>query len=137
MKRVPLSMTIVRWILGIVFIGYGVLKLAQLQFPHDEFTFNSETGHPITLFWYFFGYSHVYGTFIGLGETVAGLLLLIPRWATVGAIALLPISVNITVLDFSFDFPAVKYFVLVLTLLNIWLLYMERDKLMLLVDRKS
>jgi hypothetical protein len=103
-------------ILGVVFVLYGLIKLlgSQFIFSHD-WVIDGRTTDGTTLVWCFFGYSPVYGRLVGLAELVPGLLLLVPRTRLLGALVLLPVSANITVMDFCFDFPAVKYFALLLT----------------------
>ncbi|MFY0804802.1 hypothetical protein [Peribacillus frigoritolerans] len=80
------------------------------------------------LAWHFFGYSHTYNLFIAFGELTAALLLLIPKTATLGNIIYLPITVNITILDYCFDIPALGISS-VLTLMSISLLLFEHKKL--------
>jgi hypothetical protein len=108
---------LIRLGVGGTFILYGLVKLlgGQFFFSHDWVISGRTTDGP-TLVWCFYGYSPVYGRLIGLAELVPGALLLLPRLRTVGALLLLPVSAHITVLDFCFDFPAVKYFSLLLTL---------------------
>lgn len=98
--------------LGIVYVFYGLVKLAGGQFHYGEWVIDSRTTDGPSLVWAFYGWSPLYGRFIGLTELAVGLLLLWPRTRTLGALALLPIVVNITVLDFCFGFPSVKYFAL-------------------------
>jgi uncharacterized membrane protein YphA (DoxX/SURF4 family) len=106
-----------RLFVGIVFIAYGLVKLLGGQFYHGDFVIDSRTTEGTWLVWCFFGYSPVYARFIGMCELVPGLLVLFPRTSTLGALALLAVSLNITVMDFCFDFPGVKYTALFLTVL--------------------
>lgn len=113
--RLPLLLC--RLFVGIVFIAYGLVKLLGGQFHHGDFVIDSRTTEGTWLVWCFFGYSPVYARFIGMCELVPGLLVLFPRTTTLGALALLAVSLNITVMDFCFDFPGVKYTALILTVL--------------------
>jgi hypothetical protein len=117
-------------ILGVVFVLYGVIKLlgSQFIFSHD-WVIDGRTTDGTTLVWCFFGYSPVYGRLIGLAELIPGLLLLVPRARLLGALVLLPVSANITVMDFCFGFPAVKYFALLLTLGCLLLVIGEQARL--------
>ncbi len=96
-----------RWFLGLVFIAYGVQKLlgGQFIFDHRGVTLNLDTVAAPTLVWFFFGYSQLYGSFIGLGECVAGALVLWRRTETIGALCYFPIALNVAVLDVCFGFP--------------------------------
>ena len=116
--------------LGIVFIFYGTVKLlgGQFIFSHDWTIDGSTTDGP-TLVWRFFGYSSLYGRLIGLAEVTPGLLLLAPRTRFLGAVLLLPVAANITVMDFCYSFPPVKYFALALTTGCLTLVLSERTKL--------
>ncbi len=112
-----LVLLLCRLIVGMAFVAYGLVKILGGQFYHGDFVIDSKTTDGTWLVWCFFGYSPVYARFIGACELVPGLLVLIPRTTTLGALALLAVSFNITVMDFCFDFPSVKYIALFLTVL--------------------
>jgi hypothetical protein len=126
------SLLVIRLFLGITFAFYGLIKILGGQFNYKHFIFDSANLDGTMFVWSFYGYSAVYGRLIGLAELIAGLLLVIPRTRTLGALLVLPIAANITVMDFCFGFPAVKYFALLLTLLDLVLLVAERQKLQVL-----
>jgi uncharacterized membrane protein YphA (DoxX/SURF4 family) len=126
-------LTAIRVFLAIVFISYGVVKLFGGQFYYGDWTIDKKTVGGPFLVWAFYGYSPVYARFIALAELVPGIMLLIPRLATVGAAALFAVSLNVTVMDFAFDFPDVKYAALVYTALLGVLLWADRERLRLLV----
>jgi hypothetical protein len=123
-----------RLLVGGTFICYGIVKLLGGQFHYGDFVIDSRTTDGTWLVWCFFGYSPIYGRFIGLCELIPGLLLLVPRTRTLGALALLPVGLNITVMDFCFDFPSVKYFSLLLTLLCALLVAADYRKLLVLLE---
>src|SRR5438874_698566 len=112
-----IALLVCRLVVGGAFITYGLVKILGGQFYYGDFVIDSKTTDPTTLVWCFFGYSPVYGRFLGFCELAPGLLLLFSRTKTLGAVALLPVTLNITVMDFCFGFPAVKYTSLLLTLL--------------------
>ncbi|MDM5154937.1 hypothetical protein QUF88_14245 [Bacillus sp. DX1.1] len=129
--RIKLKKSVItsfRWFLAIMFIIYGIAKIYPGQFSTGDFIFDSTKDSPMKLAWYFFGYSNFYNLFIAFGELTAALLLLIPRTATVGNIIYLPITVNITVLNYCFDIPALPISIM-LTSLSILLLLLEYSKL--------
>jgi hypothetical protein len=119
-----------RWFVAVVYIGYGGTKLLGGQFWHGPFTIDSESVDGPFLVWAFFGWSPAYSVFIGLGELVPGVLLLFNRTALLGALMLFPVALNITVLTFAFDFPAVKFVSLGYTALLAVLLGWDRDRLL-------
>jgi hypothetical protein len=124
---------LIRIFLGITFLFYGLVKVAGGQFKYDGFVLDSQTTDGPSLVWCFYGYSPLYGRLIGLAEIIPALLLFLPRTRTLGALLLLPIAANITVMDFCFHFPDVKYFALLLTALDLCLLMADRRKLALLL----
>jgi hypothetical protein len=117
MRATRTALYLIRLLLGITFVVYGIIKVPGGQFIYDDFVIDSRTTDGPTLVWSFFGYSPVYGRLIGLAELVPGVLLLFRRTQALGAVILLPVTANISVMDFCFDFPPVKYFSLLLTLL--------------------
>jgi len=84
-----------------------------------------------TLVGYYFDALHqsgFYYQFIGYGQLIAGLLLLLPWTATIGAFAYFPIILNIFVLTVSVDFAGTKYITALMLLANIYLLCWDYDR---------
>jgi uncharacterized membrane protein YphA (DoxX/SURF4 family) len=132
MKRLPYLVLLIRLLLGFVFVVYGVVKLFGGQYYYGDFVIDSKTVDGTFMVWAFFGWSKVYALFTGFGELLAGVLLLIPRTRTAGAVALFPVTLNITVMTFAFGFPGVKYASLIYTLLCGFLLLYDLPKLKLI-----
>jgi uncharacterized membrane protein YphA (DoxX/SURF4 family) len=124
----------IRVFLAMVFISYGTVKLFGGQFVYDEWTLSRRTVDGPSLVWAFYGYSPVYARFVALCELVPAILLLVPRTAFLGAAALFPVVLNITVMDFTYGFPEVKYMALLYTVLTAVLLWAEREKLLIFVQ---
>lgn len=124
----------IRILLGIIYITYGVVKLMGGQYYHGDFVIDSKTIGPSATFfvWAFFGYSTLYAAFTGMCELGAGVLLLIPRTATLGAAAVFAVALNITVMTFGFGFPGVKYLSLTYTVLAAVLLAWDYRRLKLI-----
>ena len=123
----------VRLFLAAVFLLYGLVKMTGGQFVYDwtqqTFTRNGPNGHLII--WYFFGYSRVYGTFIGLCEIVPALMLLWPRTALLGTAILFGVAVNVAVMDFAFNVPpGATWSVVFYAALCAGLLWHERARLL-------
>jgi uncharacterized membrane protein YphA (DoxX/SURF4 family) len=93
-------------LLGLAFLLYAWAKFSGNQFAHFELHDRVDEVHPVTLVWYFFGYSRPYAMFIACGELVAAVLVLIPRTARLGYPMYFAIAANITVIDWSFGLPA-------------------------------
>ena len=56
------------------------------------------------LTWYYFSYSTTYGTIIGLVQLAGGVLLTVRRTALLAALLLVPVFVNILLIDIFFGF---------------------------------
>jgi uncharacterized membrane protein YphA (DoxX/SURF4 family) len=128
------ALRVVRIFLGVVFIAYGTVKLFGGQFVYDEWTITRSTANGPSLVWAFYGFSPVYARFVSLCELIPGIMLLIPRMSFLGAAALFPVALNITVMDFAYDFPGVKYMALLYTLLLALLVWVEREKVFLFLQ---
>lgn len=124
---------VVRIFLAIVFILYGVVKLLGGQFYYGDWTMSKSTASGTFLVWAFYGYSPFYGHIIGLFELGPAVMLLFRRTATAGAAALFAVSLNITIMDFGFNFPSVKYVCAFYTALCVVLLALDYKKLLLFV----
>jgi uncharacterized membrane protein YphA (DoxX/SURF4 family) len=140
LKRAPWArtLTVIRVFLGITFATYGLVKVLGGQYNYGDWVIDKATVDGTSLVWAFYGYSPFYGRFTGLFELVPAIMLLIPRTATIGAAALFAVALNVTAMDFGFDYPAVKYFALTYTILLGVLLWFDREKLaLLLLDREQ
>jgi uncharacterized membrane protein YphA (DoxX/SURF4 family) len=136
-RKITILVMVIRWVLAVSFIFYGVVKLLGGQFYHGDFVIDSRTTHGPELVWAFFGYSPIYGRLLGLAELIPGVMLLIPRAQFLGALLLFPVTLNITLMDFCFQFPSVKYLSLFFTVLCSCLLILDRDKFKLLTSESA
>lgn len=128
--------TTFRWFLAANFLIYGVVKLVIGQFGVPSNEIAAANGEGFVMAWTFFGYSRVYEIFIGLGEVVAAILILIPRTATVGAICYFPITINVMMVNYCFDI-GVQDLSTVMTGMCAVLLWIDRHKLMDLLRPSS
>jgi len=93
-----------RWVAVVFCLLYGFAKLNGSQFT----VLDSELSKPLGqvsgfwLTWYYFGYSPVYGTLIALLQVGGGVLLAFRRTALAAALMLVPVFVNIILIDFCF-----------------------------------
>ncbi|MGQ0767224.1 MAG: hypothetical protein ACT4OZ_16370 [Gemmatimonadota bacterium] len=132
--RVSTSVTVTRVFLGLIFMTYGIVKVLGGQYYYGPWVMDKATVDGPSLVWAFFGYSQVYGRATGLFELGPAILILIPRTATIGAAALFAVSLNITIMDFAYGYPSVKYLALFYTVLLAWLLWVDRHKILLLLE---
>ena len=104
-RRAP---TTARWVAAVICIVYGFAKVNGSQFTilDSELTrpLGSVSGFWLT--WYYFGYSPFYATVLALAEIIGGVLLIVPRTSLAAALGLLPIAVNIVLIDIFYGVDA-------------------------------
>jgi uncharacterized membrane protein YphA (DoxX/SURF4 family) len=108
--------------LALGFIISGIVKIKG-----ERFTALS-ANHPLGHYFDALHQTGYYYTFIGLGQVLAALLLLIPRTALLGAIIYFPIILNICVLAYSVRFEGTRITTLML-LANLYLLCWDYKRL--------
>jgi uncharacterized membrane protein YphA (DoxX/SURF4 family) len=132
------TILVIRLLLALVFIFYGVLKLLWLQLATGDLSdVRFGDASPLLVTWHFFSLSPLYHHAIGIAQIVTGLLLIVPRTAAVGALCFLVIILNIVLINFGYDIATdVKILSCVLLALDGVLLvrYRRRYRLLLLSD---
>ncbi|WP_026464996.1 hypothetical protein [Adhaeribacter aquaticus] len=127
--KIKLTLELVgRYILGLIMIAYGLIKIIDIQFRLAPLVYDIPLGSldGVTLTWAFFGYKTWFTILLGLIEFVSGTLLLFTRTKLIGKILTLPILIGIALVNNAFDFlPYMKVFTGCLLLLNILLLGMH------------
>lgn len=126
-----------RVVLAVVFLFYGSVKLLGGQYFYGDWVMDKKSVDGTSLVWAFYGYSPVYGRITGLFELLPALLLFSKRTATLGALGLFAVSLNITLMDFSYDYPMVKYMALSYTLIAVFLIHYDRETLLTAFWRKD
>lgn len=121
---------------------YGIGKIIGGQFhragnlPEEIATTPIAEVGSFDLAWTFFGYSEGYIWFIGLSQILGGGLLLFNRTKIIGVLILIPILLNIIVVDFFFDISrgamlsAIIYF-----LMCCYILYYNKKQLIEAVQK--
>lgn len=111
-----------RYLLAAIIIFYGLDKLMVNQLNMSYYWYGDELGKlsGFQLTWSFFGYSKFYNSTIALAQVFGGLLLIFRRTTLLGALFLLPILVNITLIDYNYDIPA-KDIITVLLFMDVFL----------------
>ena len=108
--------------LALGFIPSGILKVSG-----DRFT-ALPSNHPLGHYFDALHLTGYYYTFLGVGQLVTALLLLIPRTALLGAMLYFPIILNICVLTYAVRFEGTRIATLML-LANLFLLVWDYDRL--------
>lgn len=92
-----------RYLFAMSFIPTGFVKLLGMRFT----TISPET--PIGAFFEAMYQTGEYWQFLGATQVLAGLLLLIPRLATLGAVIFFPVVLNIMVITWALQFRGTVY----------------------------
>jgi len=93
--------------LAAAMIPYGAIKIFPYQFPPPTLSKMLGTygnSSPSDLMWTFMGASHSYSVFGGALELLAGVLLVVPRLATLGALICAAAMSNVLMLNLGYDF---------------------------------
>jgi hypothetical protein len=121
----------VRFALGSTMVSYGVSKAIPLQMPAPQLTRLLEpfgNFSPMGVLWYSIGASRPYEIFTGCAELAGGILLFVPRLATLGAIVCLADAIQIFTLNMTYDVP-VKLLSFHLLLLSLFVLAPDARRL--------
>ena len=120
-----------RFVLASEMLLYGLVKVIPLQMPFPLLTRLMEpygNFSPMATLWYSVGASPAYEIFAGSAETLGGILLIIPRTATLGALVCLADLTQVFALNMTYDVP-VKLFSFHLILFSVFLLAPEGRRL--------
>lgn len=120
-----------RFLLAGLMIGYGVVKVIPLQMPAPYLTRLIEPygeSSPMGLLWTFIGASKAFEIFAGSAEMLAGVLLIFPRTALLGALTGLAVSAEIFAMNMCYDVP-VKILSFHMVLLSVFLIAQDFRRL--------
>ncbi len=121
-----------RFALGATLVSYGTVKVVPLQMPSPGLTRLLEPfGHfsPMGVLWASIGASRPYEIFAGCVELAAGILLLVPGTATLGAVVAFCALFQVFMLNMTYDVP-VKLFSFHLVLMALFLLAPDARRLL-------
>ena len=120
-----------RFAAGTTMVGYGMAKAIPLQMPAPNLSRLLEQYgdlSPMGVLWASVGASFPYERFTGVMELTAAVLLFVPRLSMLGAMVLVADSIQIFVLNMTYDVP-VKLFSFHLILMGLVLLAPEMRRL--------
>jgi uncharacterized membrane protein YphA (DoxX/SURF4 family) len=106
-------------------IGYGVNKLFWAQFPEPPLVrLIDPLGQtsPMGFLWTFMGYSRAYSFFGGVGETLAGVLILVPQFTALASLITIGVMSNVFMLNMCYDVPRKIYSIHILLICSFLLL---------------
>lgn len=123
--------------ISIILIKYGTDKIFRTQFPEPEsnilFTRFGNLDKDI-LFWSTMGTSKIYNSIIGCIEFFTGILLLFRRYQFFGILLAMISFTQIFIINIAFDI-SVKFFLLILLLMSVFLVRKHEWKLFLKIIR--
>lgn len=123
---------VLRYYLAYEISTYGFAKILRTQFfPmyfRDDATVGSLSGFDLT--WNYFGYSYSFAVILGLFQIGGGILLLFRRTSLLGVCILLPVMVNIVLINMFYHI-AVGAFInsIIITIGLLYLLMLKRKEL--------
>jgi uncharacterized membrane protein YphA (DoxX/SURF4 family) len=120
-----------RIVLALAFIISAMVKIRGERFVAG-LPVNNPMGHYLEALYY----TEYYYTFIGIGQLIIALLLLIPRTAALGALMYFPIILNICVLTYAVRFEGTRATTFML-LASIYLLFWYYDRLKYILPFKQ
>src|SRR2546421_429888 len=97
--------TVLRFLAAFLLLVYGFAKLNGSQFTILASELDKPMGEVsgFWLTWYYFGYSPIYGNFIALVQVFGGILLMFRKTTLLGTCILLPVIINIILVDIFFQ----------------------------------
>lgn len=122
-----------RYLLGFAFVFASIVKIQGLRF-----TSVSGAENPINSAWHYFEtmyQSGIYWRFIGIGQFIAGALLLTQRYTKLGAILYLPIITNIFFVTISYYFAFTPVITGLMLLSTLFLIYWDWDTFKLFFNK--
>jgi uncharacterized membrane protein YphA (DoxX/SURF4 family) len=117
--------TLVRCLLGIVMVLYGLQKITDMQIQLSAWDYARPlirtSGSALT--WAFLGYQPWFQSLTGFLEAIPGLMLLSRRFWRLGALLLFPVVLNVALINWAMDlWLDTRILTLVLLALNVFLI---------------
>lgn len=107
---VDFTILVFRWYIAFYMISYGYGKMTGGQFGHPDPAMLDKPLRDVDKFhlaWYLFGLGRSFDIGVGLLQIIGSILLVINRTTLVGALFLLPVLVQICLVDLAFTTDAV------------------------------
>ncbi|MFD1140951.1 hypothetical protein ACFQ4C_07520 [Larkinella insperata] len=123
---------IIRYWLALSLASYGFAKILKTQFQTPEYLLDVPLGSVdgMSLTWYYFGYSYLLAVIIALFQIGGAVLLLYRRTTLLGAVILLPVMVNIVLINVFFQIsPGAFFNSVVYSLALVFLILLHRERL--------
>lgn len=121
-----------RYLIGGAFVFAAIVKIKGQRFTTYDGT-DTPLNSPFHLFETLYQ-SGLYWKFLGVGQFIAGFLLMTQRYAKLGALMFLPIIANVFVITISYDFKGTPIITGLMLLANILLVLWDWDELKMLFN---
>lgn len=122
--------TILRYWLALYIATFGFEKLFDVNFAHsyhiEDALVSTLTGQELT--WNYFGYSYYLTVIIGLLQIVGSILLLFRRTTLLGVITLLPVQLNILLINLFYGIGPLTTFISIIMVFGLTYLSLERKE---------
>jgi len=121
-----------RYLIGGAFVFASLIKIKGIRFTSESGELN-----PINSAWHFFEtmyQSGLYWKFIGIGQLIAGLLLMTQRFSKLGALINFPIILNIFIITLSYSFGYTPVITGLMLFANLLLIIWEWDEIKILFN---
>lgn len=126
---ISLFIIYLRYLIGGAYIYSGVGKAMGERFILAGSLQIPPTGITLDVFFEALYRTGIWWQFLGWGQLIAGFLLVTQRWSSLGAVAFLPISLNIFLITLSMDFHGTPLITGLMVLANLGLLAWDYTKL--------
>lgn len=128
----PIFQTIIAFYVANSIAGYGAAKILKTQFQPPRYIMETPIGDlsGFWLTWTYYGYSQTMAYILGWTQVIGCVLLLFRRTRLIGVFVLLPVMVNIDLIDHFYEISPLAYYnALHYTGLLVFLLLLDFDKL--------
>lgn len=119
------------WLFSIfcrVSLAFGFFVAGMVKILGERFASGLHNNHPMGHYLEALHQTGYYYTFIGIAQVAAAIMLLIPRYVTLGAFLYFPIILNIFILTFATRFDGSLFTSPLMTLANLYLLGWNYEK---------
>lgn len=109
-------------------LAAGFIPSGMVKIMDERFASGLSVNHPMGSYLEALHHTGYYYTFIGVVQITAALMLLIPRYVTLGAFLYFPVILNICILTFALRFDGSLFTAPLMTLANLYLLGWNYEK---------
>lgn len=137
LSKKHLYVGILRYLLGITMLPYALSKILGTQFVVTGYALTHlqslEEVPGTTLAWAFLGKAVWFQIFLGFVELIPAIFLLFRKTTLLGAILMLPVTLNVLLINFALNlWPDTKVMAVVLFCLNVMILIFQWEKIQII-----